>query len=1136
MRSVSLRLVDLQRCLIPIGYVGENEHTRVQIDALKMFEEYPNATVSMTVQPPEGESYPAVVTRDGNIIIWDVTDSDLIAEGQGEIQVSFSVGDVVAKSFIGRIRIDRSIIPTGEIPEPIDDWLTRAGAALTELDNLSADAVTLDAGSQATAEITEVEGHKNIHIGVPKGADAPTDTYAPKANPVFTGSISMGRKSGTTVGSNSVATGSNVTASSANSHAEGIDTQATGWAAHAEGAGTIANGDYSHAEGANARTTAAYAHAEGGSTTASGTYAHAEGSGTTASGGYGSHAEGSGTTASGSGAHAEGAGTTASGYNSHAEGQATVASGILSHAEGEQTIANHKAQHVFGTFNTADNSGAGIDSKGNYVEIVGNGTANNARSNARTLDWSGNEELAGDLKIGGAFSRGRKANTTVGTGSMAVGYNVEASAANTQALGASTKASGTQSHAEGGGTTASGTSAHAEGSGTTASGGAAHSEGSNTTASGSQAHAEGAGSTASGDGAHAEGSGTRATASNTHTEGGGTEATAPYAHAEGAGTHATGNTSHAEGGGTTASGSYSHAEGSGTIANHKDQHVFGMANVADPSEAEGTAHGTYIEIVGNGASANERSNARTLDWSGNEELAGELTLKKGTADEVDVAAELSRQNGAIAKKAEVKDSTEVGVDLDVADANGNVIVRLKDGNIRTKNFNSEDSSVMKNSTETTVDLDVSDNNGNVLMRLQNGHIKTKNFDSTNVGNMICYVSPSGLDTNSGDSTHPFKTIQHAIDGGYNRIMLAPGEYKNQKVNIENKHGISIVCNSNQTESNIFESHTRQARAKLDNSIDVTGLTAYNSIFRTALSVDSDSSYYKVFVSQTVDPVYDGAEYYGRVTTYNAILWEITDDILTCTRLVPKLTLVECEATAGSFFYDGDYLYVNPTSGSITGNTYKRLNDDTFTSITNGFYIYNSTDIYIEGMDVQFFPYYGFHANRVCDLVVRDCGFYFTCYGSAAEFHWCNGDLWECNAAKAGADGFGIATGGNTSFYNCNAVYCYDDGISHHDGSTGIIDGGIWTYCKKGGVTPSYGSHVTVKNVIATHNVYGIYFPQSGTRVTDGVQYMQNCLAVDNTTKDIKITGYDVVAHGCSYGTKEVDTGATLTEYNSTVIA
>ena len=132
---------------------------------------------------------------------------------------------------------------------------------------------------------------------------------------------------------------------------------------------------------------------------AQGANSHAEGSNTIASG-TASHAEGQGTKASNFNSHAEGQFTTASGYDSHAEGNNTMASGNYSHAEGSATIANHKSQHVFGEFNIEDPSTTMTDKRGNYVEIVGNGTKANARSNARTLDWSGNEILAGKLTVG----------------------------------------------------------------------------------------------------------------------------------------------------------------------------------------------------------------------------------------------------------------------------------------------------------------------------------------------------------------------------------------------------------------------------------------------------------------------------------------------------------------------------------------------------------------------------------------------------------------------------------------------------------------------------------------------------------------------------------------------------------------
>ena len=119
----------------------------------------------------------------------------------------------------------------------------------------------------------------------------------------------------------------------------------------------------------------------------------AVGQGVVASG-AGSQAFGIVSTASGLSSHAEGFETTASGESSHTEGNLTTASGRFSHAEGNQTIASGRCQHVSGMCNVVDNNNQ-------YLEIVGNGGNSYARSNARTLDWQGNETLAGDLTFNG---------------------------------------------------------------------------------------------------------------------------------------------------------------------------------------------------------------------------------------------------------------------------------------------------------------------------------------------------------------------------------------------------------------------------------------------------------------------------------------------------------------------------------------------------------------------------------------------------------------------------------------------------------------------------------------------------------------------------------------------------------------
>ena len=165
-------------------------------------------------------------------------------------------------------------------------------------------------------------------------------------------------------------------------HAEGISTTAIGDCSHAEGSSTIASGDSSHAEGQT--------------TEASGRLSHAEGSQTKASG-EASHAEGSGTIALGYASHAEGDGTKASHMYAHAEGDHTIASEWASHTEGKGTIAKDEAQHVQGKYNIESSS---------LAHILGNGTRGGSpdytisRSNAHTIDWSGNAWFAGDVYTG----------------------------------------------------------------------------------------------------------------------------------------------------------------------------------------------------------------------------------------------------------------------------------------------------------------------------------------------------------------------------------------------------------------------------------------------------------------------------------------------------------------------------------------------------------------------------------------------------------------------------------------------------------------------------------------------------------------------------------------------------------------
>ena len=491
--------------------------------------------------------------------------------------------------------------------------------------------------------------------------DILTDEYAPKNNPVFTGSISLGRKEGTTVGGNSFAVGDNVEASNDYSHAEGDSTKASGYCSHAEGSMAISSGLYSHAEGNGTTASGSVSHAEGDSTKAIGICSHVEGDTTIASGDY-QHVQGKYNIEDTANkyAHIVGNGDDKKRSNAHTldwQGNAwyagevqgtnlpyTISSKVLatvsaSNVKLDDTITVNKVSinkdrryyikflgsKKLCSMVTNKTSNAIICSIGNYIIQASNDSTNilvyinKINTDDTTTDtftdlviyeeeinYLDSKYLETDLVLQNSISLGRIGN--IGMGSSAIGSGVTAS--------------GNGSHAEGGGATASGICSHAEGSFTTASGESSHVEGYSTAASGKYSHAEGSFTTASKDQSHAEGN---------------------Y-------TTASGDQSHAEGNYTTASGNSSHAEGYRTKASSQFQHVQGKCNIEDTANK-------YAHIVGNGTDDN-KSNAHTLDWKGNAWYAGKLS-QEGTPTE---DKDLTTKNYVDTKVASIVDSAPETLD------------------------------------------------------------------------------------------------------------------------------------------------------------------------------------------------------------------------------------------------------------------------------------------------------------------------------------------------------------------------------------------------------------------------------------------------------------------------------------------
>ena len=137
---------------INIGFVGENLATEIRINCKKAFAEYPQAVPALSVKPPKGNEYPAVATRDGDFVVWDILNSDLIYDGDGEVQISFIQDAVVKKTYSARTTINPSVKPTGSAPTPIENWLVAANTALNGIP------AAIDAALQEAKDSGEFDG------------------------------------------------------------------------------------------------------------------------------------------------------------------------------------------------------------------------------------------------------------------------------------------------------------------------------------------------------------------------------------------------------------------------------------------------------------------------------------------------------------------------------------------------------------------------------------------------------------------------------------------------------------------------------------------------------------------------------------------------------------------------------------------------------------------------------------------------------------------------------------------------------------------------------------------------------------------------------------------------------------------
>lgn len=128
MRTVSIKLKDMAIANIQLGFVGENNATQVIFESKEIFDENPYAVQLLVVTPPEGTSYEVTTARIGDNVIWNVSELDTAFEGDGSIQLVFTDGSQVIKTYNADTTVLESQVPSGTAPATALNWIQDAEA------------------------------------------------------------------------------------------------------------------------------------------------------------------------------------------------------------------------------------------------------------------------------------------------------------------------------------------------------------------------------------------------------------------------------------------------------------------------------------------------------------------------------------------------------------------------------------------------------------------------------------------------------------------------------------------------------------------------------------------------------------------------------------------------------------------------------------------------------------------------------------------------------------------------------------------------------------------------------------------------------------------------------------------------
>lgn len=119
-----------------IGYETENGRTQVRFDLSALIDEFPGGFGVLTLKRPDDEQIviPTDTEMDGSFLVWTVSAYELERRGILRAQISYSIGEVIAKTDIYKFMICDALDDNAEpVPEGWVEWVNGLLSAASEV-------------------------------------------------------------------------------------------------------------------------------------------------------------------------------------------------------------------------------------------------------------------------------------------------------------------------------------------------------------------------------------------------------------------------------------------------------------------------------------------------------------------------------------------------------------------------------------------------------------------------------------------------------------------------------------------------------------------------------------------------------------------------------------------------------------------------------------------------------------------------------------------------------------------------------------------------------------------------------------------------------------------------------------------